>query len=75
MNESVNIHYAKTHFSALLKRVQEGAVITISSAGSPVAKLVPVERGGPRVPSGFAFRTTRKFLEPMSARELDSWER
>jgi prevent-host-death family protein len=75
MSESVNIHYAKTHLSALLKRVREGAVITISSAGEPVAKLVPLAHATQRKPGGYAFKVTRKFFEPLPADELDAWER
>ena len=41
----VNIHEAKTHLSRLLQRVAGGEEITIANAGTPVAKLVPVESG------------------------------
>jgi prevent-host-death family protein len=75
MSESVNIHYAKTHLSALLKRVREGAVITISSAGEPVAKLVPLAHANQRKPGGYAFKVTRKFFEPLPDDELGAWER
>lgn len=40
--KEVNIHEAKTHLSRLLKRVALGEEITISNAGVPVARLVPV---------------------------------
>ncbi|HZW79456.1 MAG TPA: type II toxin-antitoxin system Phd/YefM family antitoxin [Candidatus Deferrimicrobiaceae bacterium] len=40
----VNIHEAKTHLSRLLQRVAEGEEITIARAGTPVARLVPVEK-------------------------------
>jgi len=47
----VNIHEAKTHFSALVKRAAEGEEIVIGRAGTPVAKLVPFRReGGARRP-------------------------
>ncbi len=36
----VNIHYAKTHLSELLKRVEEGDEVIIAKAGKPVAYLV-----------------------------------
>jgi prevent-host-death family protein len=36
----VNVHEAKTHLSRLLKRVSAGEEITISRAGTPVAKLI-----------------------------------
>ena len=32
---------AKTHFSALLKRVENGEQIVITKHGHPVAKLIP----------------------------------
>lgn len=38
----VNIHEAKTHLSKLLERVALGEEVTIAKAGTPVAKLVPV---------------------------------
>ena len=42
MTKTINIHEAKTNFSKLIARVINGEEITISKAGSPVAKLVPV---------------------------------
>lgn len=39
---SVGAFEAKTHLSALLKRVAKGEAIQITSRGVPVAKLVPV---------------------------------
>ncbi|HKM47489.1 MAG TPA: type II toxin-antitoxin system Phd/YefM family antitoxin [Terriglobales bacterium] len=39
----VNIHDAKTHLSRLLERVAMGEEVIIAKAGTPVAKLVPVE--------------------------------
>ncbi len=44
----VNIHQAKTHLSRLLQRVALGEEITISKAGVPVARLVPVQAKGKR---------------------------
>jgi prevent-host-death family protein len=38
----VNIHEAKTHLSRLLERVAMGEEVIIAKAGTPVAKLVPV---------------------------------
>ena len=40
----VNIHEAKTHFSRLLERVALGEEVVIAKAGTPVAKLVPLEQ-------------------------------
>ena len=74
MSESVNVHYAKTHLSALLRQVREGAVVTISHAGTPIARLVPIEQTQARVPGGFSFNVGESFFEPLSDDELDSWE-
>lgn len=71
----VNIHYAKTHLSALLKKVKEGEIVTIASAGTPVARLVPIEHGKPREPGGFSFKVGKKFFAPLSEEDLESWER
>ncbi len=43
----INIHFAKTHFSSLLKKVEAGEEIIIAKAGKPVAKLVGL---GPEKP-------------------------
>ncbi|MCD5407540.1 MAG: type II toxin-antitoxin system Phd/YefM family antitoxin [Desulfotomaculum sp.] len=51
MSLQVNIHEAKTHFSQLLAQVREGEEIIIAKAGTPVARLVPVEKCLPqRIP-------------------------
>lgn len=41
---SVNVHEAKTHFSKLLARVEQGEEVLIARAGTPVARLVPERR-------------------------------
>jgi prevent-host-death family protein len=41
--KSVNIHEAKTHFSALLARVEAGEEVVIAKAGRPIARLVPAQ--------------------------------
>jgi prevent-host-death family protein len=41
--QTANIHEAKTHFSRLLARVAEGESVLIAKAGTPVAKLTPVD--------------------------------
>jgi prevent-host-death family protein len=40
---SVNIHDAKTHFSRLVDDVADGESVVIAKAGSPVARLVPLD--------------------------------
>lgn len=74
MKKPVNVHYAKTHLSALLKQVRQGHVITIAHDGTPVARLVPIEMGQPRAPGGFSFNVGDDFLAPLSEAELRDWE-
>jgi len=45
MAHKVNIHDAKTHFSRLLAMVGSGEEVIISRAGTPIARLVPYDRG------------------------------
>ncbi len=40
--EKINVHEAKTHFSRLLDRAQEGEEFVIAKAGRPVARLGPL---------------------------------
>ena len=42
MPDDIGAYEAKTHFSALLDRVERGEVITITKHGRPVARLVPI---------------------------------
>jgi prevent-host-death family protein len=44
--ETVGSYEAKTHLPRLLKKVEDGAVITITKHGVPIARLVPAG-GGP----------------------------
>jgi prevent-host-death family protein len=50
---SVGVHEAKTHLSRLLRRVQAGEEIEITSSGKAVARLVPVAPAA--VPRVFGF--------------------
>lgn len=43
------MHQAKTTLSQLLRRVAAGEEITITRGGKPVARLVPVSPGLPRL--------------------------
>ena len=53
--EHVNMHFAKTHLSKLVGRVEAGEEIVIDRAGKPAAKLVPVvpEKRGRRKLGGW----------------------
>ncbi len=41
--EKINVHDAKTHFSRLLDRAQDGEEFVIAKAGKPVARLGPLK--------------------------------
>lgn len=49
----INIHQAKTHLSSLLTEVAKGKEIIIAKAGTPIAKLVPLNRDIPLRKPGF----------------------
>ena len=49
----INTHQAKTHLSSLLTEVASGKEVIIAKAGTPIAKLVPLDRGMPFRKPGF----------------------
>lgn len=70
--DEVNIHEAKTHFSRLLLRVEQGEEILIARAGHPVARLVPV--AAPPAPRQPGVDRGRVEIAPDFDAELDeSW--
>ncbi len=54
----VSMHEAKTHFSRLVKRANEGEEIIVTNRGEPVAAIAPYIRENPSRESGF-FKATR----------------
>jgi prevent-host-death family protein len=44
MERTVGAFEAKTHFSELLERAEQGEEITITRRGKPVARIVPAEQ-------------------------------
>lgn len=71
----IGVHEAKTHLSRLLKRAQAGEEIVISSSGVPVARLVPVDRPGPRFGADSGrFVVPEDFNEPLPAEVLGDFE-
>jgi len=54
MDNHVNIHDAKTHFSKLVAKVEAGEEIVIARAGKPIMKLVKIEPELPQIVPGFA---------------------
>ncbi|WP_019594000.1 type II toxin-antitoxin system Phd/YefM family antitoxin [Thioalkalivibrio sp. ALM2T] len=55
MNETVNIHEAKTHLSRLLDRVSRGEPVVIARAGKPIARLTRVEAPVPAAANRIGF--------------------
>jgi prevent-host-death family protein len=71
---SVEASQAKTHLSALLKRVKRGERITITTHGVPTAILIPVE-GSPARPAHAAIvegmRKLRKRVQRLGRGRLN----
>ena len=75
--KTVNVHEAKTHFSRLLDRAQEGEEIVIAKAGRPVARLGPLVRGGTKRRLGLLdgkFRIPDDFNRPLPDAVIDAFE-
>src|SRR2546428_10619888 len=75
--ETVNVHEAKTHFSRLLARVQEGQEFVIAKAGRPVARLGPLARQGKKRRLGLLdgkFRVPDGFNEPLPDEVIAAFE-
>ncbi|MFT4009314.1 MAG: type II toxin-antitoxin system prevent-host-death family antitoxin [Nocardioidaceae bacterium] len=71
----INVHEAKTHFSKLLARVEQGETIVIARSGRPVARLGPTE--APRLDVSFADLgeiPDDVFFAPLTEEELAEWE-
>jgi prevent-host-death family protein len=70
-----NITEAKARFSTLVERVQRGETIVIAKAGTPCARLVPLEQA-PRKPGALKGRIklTKAFFEPLPEEDLRLWE-
>ncbi len=72
--EIVNIHEAKTQLSRLLARAHAGEEIIIAKAGTPYARLIPLEPAVQRKPGIAKGAVTSAFFEPLPDDELERWE-
>jgi prevent-host-death family protein len=75
--ETVNVHEAKTHFSRLLDRAQEGQEFVIAKAGRPVARLGPLERQARKRRLGLLdgqFRIPDDFNQPVPDEVIAAFE-
>jgi prevent-host-death family protein len=74
---SFNIYEAKTQLSKLIRRVRAGEEVVIADAGTPVAKLVPIEPPKTaRVLGGDEGKISiaPDAFEPLSGEDLAAWE-
>ncbi len=65
---------AKTHLSALLAEVEQGAEITIARGTTPVARLVPVDVARERDMGFVSYRVPDSFFDQLPDTELEAWE-
>jgi prevent-host-death family protein len=72
--EMVNVHQAKTHFSALLDRAHSGEEIIVAKAGKPYARLVPLEPRQERQAGRYPGHVPDSFFEPLPEEELREWQ-
>jgi len=71
-----NMHYAKTHFSELVKRALAGDQVVIAKSGKPLVELVPFkEKNAGRKPGSAkgSFQMAEDFDTPLSPDELEDW--
>lgn len=77
VQDTVNMHEAKTHFSQLVNAAAEGREILIAKAGKPVAKLVSIQEKKARVRFGILkgkIHLSEDFDAPLSDDVLDLFE-
>jgi len=75
---TVNIHEAKTHLSAILKRVESGEEILIAKSGHPIARISPLSpASGKREPGSAKGRlvVSATFSDPLPADLLKEFEK
>ena len=70
----MKVQEAKTRLSALLAEVEAGADIVIARGDVPVARLVPVNKHGPRAMRFVAYRVPESFFDELPGEELGAWE-
>ena len=60
---TIGAYAAKTHFSELLERVENGEEVTITRHGSPVARMIPVRRKTTREQRRAAIEAMRRLAK------------
>ncbi|MCY3604361.1 MAG: type II toxin-antitoxin system prevent-host-death family antitoxin [Gammaproteobacteria bacterium] len=73
---TVNVHQAKTQLSRLLAQVENGEEVVIARNGTPVARLVCIQKPGKPRFGAWKDRISidDSFLEPLPDEELAAWE-
>lgn len=71
---TVNVQDAKTRLSELLVRVERGEEVVVARAGTPVARLVPVDLAWRRPFGALSFEVPDEFFAPLPDEELAAWE-
>ena len=73
---TVNVHEAKTHLSRLLAQVEDGEEVVIARNGTPVARIVPLERRKGRRFGAMKglIEIDDSFFDPLPEEELAAWE-
>lgn len=74
MSIQVNVQEAKTRLSQILAQVESGEDVVIARDGTPIARLVPIERPPPRLIGFVPGQVPDSFFEPVPDDELDQWE-
>lgn len=70
----INIHKAKTHFSAIVERVHKGEEIIIAKSGKPYARMVPLKPEKERIPGRYPADIPASFFDDLPEDELSHWE-
>ena len=65
MTVQYNIHEAKTNLSSILETVCKGEDVIIARAGTPIAKLVPIQSKQPRQPGLLKGKLSESFFDPL----------
>ena len=74
MTTVVNVQDAKTRLSDLLHRVERGEEVVIARAGTPVARLLPIDLVWERPLGTVPFEVPESFFEELPEEELRAWE-
>ena len=72
----VNVHEAKTNLSRLLAKVEAGEEVVITRRGTPVARMVRVQKQGKWQFGSMKGRIKLddSFFDPLPEEELAAWE-